>query len=156
MCMNFHISLFLISLLFIGIYFALQNSVSLSVYGQTTVTPLEDQEEKIVALKSHKIKDDNKLIGQVQNNATNEVNFAKIIATYYDQNGDITGTDYTFSDPYLLKPGMKAPFHLSLDENIINELGTYDLTITWRNTDDGSDNSKVYEFTRSINSNNEH
>ena len=134
------------ALLIIGIFLALQEHI-FPIYSQiSTIEEKGEEQEKIVGLKSHKIKTDNTLIGQVQNNVTNEVNFVKIIATYYDQNGDISGTDFTFSDPYLLKPAMKAPFELALDEEIMGELGSYDLTITWRNEDDSED-SKVYEFT---------
>ena len=42
---------------------------------------------------------------------------------------------------------------MSLGEDVISGIGSYDLTITWRNTD-GSEDSKVYEFT-SISSNND-
>jgi hypothetical protein len=144
-------------LLITGIFSALQEAI-FPIYSQTS-TAIEEKggeggQEKIVGLKSHKIKADNTLIEQVQNNVTNEVNFVKIIATYYDQNGDITGTDFTFSDPYLLKPAMKAPFELSLDEEITSELGSYDLTITWRN-EDGTKDSKVYEFTSANINNNQ-
>lgn len=139
----------LILLIVTGNVLALQNSI-FTTYGQTST--IEEGHEKIVGLKSHKIKDDNTLIGQVQNNASSAVSFVKIIATYYDQNGDIMGTDSTFSDPYDLKPNMKAPFQMSLGEDVVGGIGSYDLTITWRNTD-GSEDSKVYEFT-SISSNN--
>ena len=67
--------------------------------------------------------------------------FVEIIATYYDQNGHIMGTDSTFSEPYDLKPNMKAPFQMSLGEAVVGEIGSYDLTITWRDTD-GSQDSK--------------
>ena len=42
---------------------------------------------------------------------------------------------------------------MSLSADVVGGIGSYDLTITWRNTD-GSEDSKVYEFTR-ISSNND-
>lgn len=116
----------------------------------TTMSNTEDKNE--VVLKNHKIQDD-ELIGQLQNNATYQANFVRIIATYFDQNGDMIGVDATYPEPYILKPNTEVPFEMSFGEGIVNEIASYDLTITWR-TDDGSNYSKVYEFTNNNNNNN--
>jgi hypothetical protein len=36
-----------------------------------------------------------------------------IISTFYDKNNTVIGTDYTFTDISILKPGQKAPFEIS-------------------------------------------
>ena len=39
---------------------------------------------------------------------------------------------------------MKAPFEISLDEDIANEIGSYDVTITWRYLGESEKYSNVY------------
>lgn len=65
-------------------------------YAQTTIPTVE----KAVELKSHKIKCNKfsiRLIGQVQNNV-GDVEFVKIVVTFYDQNGGILGTNFSYTD----------------------------------------------------------
>jgi len=119
------------------------------IHSQISTIEPKGQDLNTVILKSHKIKEGDyatTLIGQVQNNLGKEVNFVEIIATFYDQNGDIIGTDTTFTKPYDLRPNMKAPFEMYLEDSLINELNSYDLTIDWRNSD-GTKDTKIYEFT---------
>ena len=69
----------LISLLVIG-SFTTSQYFSLLSYAQTPTHSVD--------LKSHKIKEDNRLVGQVQNNVGQNVTHVEIIATFYDQNGN--------------------------------------------------------------------
>ena len=135
--MKLQLLLVLISLLVIG-SFTTSQYFSLLSYAQTPTHSVD--------LKSHKIKDDNRLIGQVQNNVGQNVTYVEIIATFYDQNGDITETEHTYSNPRDLKPGMKAPFEMDLDENLVNDLNSYDLMVKWLNILEVEE-TKVYEFT---------
>lgn len=115
-------------------------------YAQETIPTVE---EKIVQLKSHKIKSEkfsDRLIGQVQNNAGENVEFVKIIATFYDDAGDILGTDFSYTDPSDLITNMKAPFEMYLDEDVADDYGSYDLMLTWNYADRSGEDSKVYEF----------
>src|SRR5687767_9131415 len=103
-----------------------------TVYAQQNNTSTETQSLEIL---SHKIKEgqfSDKLIGQVQNNLNDKVQFVEVIATFYDQAGDIVGTNNGFTNPTDLSPGMKAPFDLNLDEGLTDELASYDLTVSWR------------------------
>jgi len=40
----------------------------------------------------------------------------------------------SYAEPSDLKPNMKAPFEMYLDEEIANDIGSYDVTITWRHS----------------------
>ena len=77
-------------LLVIGIFSASQNSV----YGQEYTTA--GVEIKTVELLSHKVKSgeySDKLIGQVHNNIDKNVEYVQIIATFYDQNEGMFGSN---------------------------------------------------------------
>ena len=41
---------------------------------------------------------------------------------------------------------MKAPFEMDLDENLVNDLNSYDLMVKWLNIHE-IEETKVYEFT---------
>ena len=41
---------------------------------------------------------------------------------------------------------MKAPFEMDLDENLVNDLNSYDLMVKWLNILEVEE-TKVYEFT---------
>ena len=102
---------------------------SISVNNQNTT------EEKKVELLSHKVKSgeySDRFIGQVQNMVDKNVESVEFIATFYDDTGEIIGSKSTYTQPSDLKPTMKAPFEISLDNDIANDIGSYDVTITWR------------------------
>ena len=99
---------------------ASQNSIT--IYGQTTT------EEKKVELLSHKVKSGeytDRFIGQVQNMIDKNVEYGEIIATFYDDTGEMIGSKSTYTEPSDLKPNMKAPFEMYLDEDIANDIGSY-------------------------------
>jgi hypothetical protein len=119
-----------------------------TVYAQQNNTSTETQSLEIL---SHKIKEgqfSDKLIGQLQNNLNDKVQFVEVIATFYDQAGDIVGTNNGFTNPTDLSPGMKAPFDLNLDEGLTDELASYDLTVSWRLPGSLEAESKVFEFSK--------
>jgi hypothetical protein len=72
------------------------------------------------------------------------------IGTFYDNTGEIIGSKSTYTQPSDLKPTMKAPFEISLDEDIANEIGSYDVTITWRHPGESTEYSNVYELSQQI------
>jgi hypothetical protein len=131
-----------ILLIVTGFFSASQNSL----YGQST-TPTE----KNVELLSHKVKKgeySDRLIGQVQNNIDKNVEYVQIIATFYDQNGEMIGSKSTYSEPSDLKPTMKAPFEMFLDEDIASDLSFYDITLTWRHSGETEEYSNIYELSQ--------
>ena len=45
---------------------------------------------------------------------------------------------------------MKAPFEMYLDEDIANDIGSYDVTITWQHPGETTEYSNVYELSQQI------
>jgi len=50
--------------------------------------------------------------GEVQNVGSTCVEFVKVIATFYDEQGRVLGSEFTYADPHRLEPGQKAPFEI--------------------------------------------
>lgn len=53
------------------------------------------------------------IVGEIQNNLSQNIGYVKIVATYYDDKEEVLGTSFTFTDLDILKPNQKAPFELS-------------------------------------------
>jgi hypothetical protein len=76
------------------------------------------------------------IVGEVQNNGTEPVEFVKVAVTFYDSTGNVVGTENTYADPSDLRPGMKAPFKILLtSDSVIADTATYGFTISWDNLD---------------------
>jgi hypothetical protein len=56
------------------------------------------------------------IVGEVINESFESMTFVKIIATFYDSNNNVIGTDFTYTSPSTLQPGQKAPFDMILIE----------------------------------------
>ena len=56
------------------------------------------------------------IVGEVINESFEPVRFVKIIATFYDSNNSVIGTDFTYTSPSTLLPGQKAPFDILVTE----------------------------------------
>ena len=72
------------------------------------------------------------IVGEVVNNGNVDVSFVKIIATYYDEKGDVVDTKFTFAGDTAsvgLQPGKKTPFEISRIENI--KYASYKLDVSW-------------------------
>ena len=56
------------------------------------------------------------------------------IGTFYDDNGNVVGTSYTYSNPTDIGPGEKAPFDLILSDSTspVDQIKEYRLTISYR------------------------
>ncbi|MDQ6668429.1 MAG: Ig-like domain-containing protein [Thermoproteota archaeon] len=54
------------------------------------------------------------VVGEVENNSSKTAKFVEIIGTFYNSNGTVVGTSFTFTKPHDLAPGAKAPFDLIL------------------------------------------
>jgi hypothetical protein len=124
--------------LVIGIFSASQNSI----YSQTT-----QEEEKKVELLNHKVEsgeNSDKFIGQVHNMVNKNVEYVTIIATFYDETGEMIGSQSTYAKPSNLKSNMTAPFEMFLDDDISNNIASYDVTITWRYPGESEKYSNIY------------
>lgn len=52
------------------------------------------------------------VVGEVKNDSPSTVEFAKVIATFYDGNNQVVGTDYAYTNPSTIQAGNTAPFEL--------------------------------------------
>jgi hypothetical protein len=50
------------------------------------------------------------IVGEVRNNTNVPMQFVKIVVTLYDDYGNITGTDFTYTALDVIPPGGKSPF----------------------------------------------
>ena len=97
-----------------------------------------------IILTSHKyIENDESnyddIIGQVKNIGSDIAEYVQTIFTFYNSNDDIVGTDSTFIDVDKLNPGQKAPFSLMLDKTKIQDAAKYEISLSWVNTADGTE-----------------
>ena len=71
------------------------------------------------------------IVGEVLNQAPVTAKFVEIIATFYNANGQVIGTDSTYSDPSDLAPGQRAPFDIIVSEGSVPmyQVSSYELTV---------------------------
>jgi hypothetical protein len=53
------------------------------------------------------------IVGEIQNTLPQNLEYVKIVATYYDDNKEVLGTSFTYTDLDIIKSGQKSPFELS-------------------------------------------
>ena len=91
-----------------------------------------------VTIESHSQKIDKfggaKVVGEVMNNTNKPVSWVKVLATFYDENGDVLGSDYAYAGETTDNPllvGVKAPFELSTypDDYVPDD---YQLQVFWK------------------------
>ena len=58
------------------------------------------------------------------------------------------GSKSTYAEQSNLRPSMKAPFEMFLDEDVANELRAYDVTLTWRHPGETEKYSNIYELSQ--------
>ena len=74
------------------------------------------------------------IVGEVLNQAPVTAKFVKIIATFYNANGQVIGTDFTYADPSDLAPSQRAPFDILVSEGSVPmyQMSSYGLTVDWQ------------------------
>jgi len=75
------------------------------------------------------------VVGEVENTLGTNVEYVKIVATFYDSSGTVIGTDYTYTDIDILKPNQKSPFTLSSYPDTII-VASYDIDVQYYTTQD--------------------
>ena len=53
------------------------------------------------------------IVGEIKNNLPENIEFVKVVATYYDENENVIGTSYVYTILDTLKPKQKSPFEIS-------------------------------------------
>lgn len=73
------------------------------------------------------------VVGEVQNNTDRKVTYVKIIATFYDSNGQVLATGSSYAEIKDLEPGQKSPFEVSNYPNkeSSQQIVRYDLQVTY-------------------------
>jgi hypothetical protein len=56
------------------------------------------------------------VVGEVRNNTTVPMRYAKIVATLYDNAGMVVDTDFTYTELDVIPPGDKSPFQTGTDQ----------------------------------------
>lgn len=88
-----------------------------------TVLTIEQGEQRINDLGWYEI------VGQVLNGGSEATEFVKVVATFYDEAGQVIDTDYTYTDPPDLAAGQSAPFEIRVsDEDISDDIESVKLT----------------------------
>jgi DNA-binding beta-propeller fold protein YncE len=101
----------------------------------------ESEEDDPVFVLSHSTKKDKifkdtiyDIVGEIKNTSDEEVTFVKIIATFYDDNGIVIGTDFTYTDPSDINPSRTAPYTLSIgfgDSIDVNDIAEAKYHLEW-------------------------
>ena len=56
------------------------------------------------------------IVGEVRNNTDNPMSYVRLVATLYDKDAKVTGTNSTFSELKTISPASKSPFKISIEE----------------------------------------
>ena len=77
------------------------------------------------------------IVGEVINESFQPLRFVQIIATFYDSNNGVIGTDFTFTSPSTIQPGQRAPFDMIISEGSIPTqlLAYYTLSVDYLDFD---------------------
>lgn len=72
------------------------------------------------------------VVGEVQNNSPTNAQFVQVIGTFYDNNNQVVGTQFTYTNPSEIDAGGKAPFELILTSASIplSQIDHYNLVAT--------------------------
>jgi hypothetical protein len=86
-----------------------------------------------IKYRSDKFSDD--ISGQIMNVGNGTSESIKMIFTYYDKNGNVIGSDYSYANQDSLKPGQKSPFSQMVNEEIGDDMEAYEISLSWQNSD---------------------
>jgi len=69
------------------------------------------------------------VVGEVQNNGATNAQFVQVTGTFYDNNNQVVGTHYTYTNPSDIPAGGKAPFEIILSSASVpvSEIDRYNL-----------------------------
>lgn len=118
----------------------------------STSDETEDSNAADIVLLSQKLKKSSfgyrHLVGQVKNVGNDTADFVKIVLDTFDKNGDVIGTDYTYTTARTLKPDQRSSFDLSSDSQNFKGMDHYEISLQWDNSDGTEayvENAKIYK-----------
>jgi hypothetical protein len=111
-------------------------SLFVPLYAQTApVSPQQPPGAGVSILSSSQTNTDfgsTYIVGEVRNDLSQLVNYVQIVGTFYDSNGVLIDTDFTYTDLDYLRPGEKSPFRLIVsDESVVQRIDSYTLAVNW-------------------------
>jgi hypothetical protein len=80
-----------------------------------TVLAIEQGEQHITDFGWYEI------VGEVVNGGNEATEYVKVIATLYDEAGQVIGTDFTYADPSDLPTGQSAPFEITVNDGDLSD-----------------------------------
>lgn len=86
-----------------------------------------------IKYRSDKFSDN--ISGQIMNVGNGTAESIQVIFTYYDKKGNVIGSDFTYANQDMLKPGQKSPFSQMVDEEIGDDMEAYEVSLSWQNSD---------------------
>jgi hypothetical protein len=98
----------------------------------------EDSSKAKIVLIEQKYKSDrfnDNIIGQVLNIGNGSAEFVQISFNLFSKKGDLIGTDFTYAEQDILKPGQKSSFNMFIDEEIGDKMKAFEVSLTWNNPD---------------------
>jgi len=69
------------------------------------------------------------VVGEVKNSGNRDVNFVKVIGTFYDSAGKVVDTSFTYTNPSDITSGQTAPFYLMVMSPQVSKIKTYELQV---------------------------
>lgn len=75
------------------------------------------------------------IVGEVINESSDILSMVKVVATLYDTNNQVVGTDSTYLEiNNNFYPGEKSPFKITItnDDGPVHQLSSYTLALDWR------------------------
>ena len=94
-----------------------------SAVAAATVLTIQEGEYRINDLGWYEI------VGEVVNGGTDDTEFVKVVATFYDETGQVIDTDFTYTDPSDVSAGQSVTFELTVgDEDISGDIGSVKLS----------------------------
>ncbi len=72
------------------------------------------------------------VVGEVKNDSTSMLEFVKVIATFYDSNNRVVGTEYAYTNPSTIQADNLAPFELILTSASLplGQINNYKLVVS--------------------------
>ena len=72
------------------------------------------------------------MVGEVLNGTADTLRFVEVLATFYDDDGQVVGTGSTFTELSIIEPGSTAPFKMTTLN--LPAVGRYDLRVDYSTT----------------------
>ncbi|MDX1813474.1 MAG: FxLYD domain-containing protein, partial [Candidatus Bathyarchaeia archaeon] len=92
------------------------------------------------------------IVGELKNNLTSNIEYVKLVVTFYDSENVVIGADYSYADIDILEPNQTSPFELSSYPYVISP-ASYKISMEYRETtDEPFEGLTILSYTSSVDS----